>query len=99
MFGWIYLIVVTIFGMFAIVFAISNQGEVMVRLPGEVMLTHVPLFVLVFVPLMLGFLLGAFSGWTGGLKYRQRVERLRDQKLALEQELTNLRNLPLANDF
>ncbi|MBF0125803.1 MAG: DUF1049 domain-containing protein [Magnetococcales bacterium] len=99
MFGWINLIVVTAFGILAVVFAIINQTGVMVNLPGGWKMDSVPLFVVVFVPLLFGFLLGAFSGWAGGLKYRQRMESLRDQKKALEKELANLRNLPLANDL
>ncbi|MBF0179052.1 MAG: DUF1049 domain-containing protein [Magnetococcales bacterium] len=99
MFGWIHLIVVTVFGCLAVVFAIINQIEVMVHLPGGWTINHVPLFVVVFVPLFLGFCFGAFSGWAGGLKYRHRVDRLHEQKKALEKELANLRNLPLANDL
>lgn len=99
MIGWINLIVVTAFGLFAIFFAAGNQVEVVVSLPGGWIIAGVPLFVLVFVPLFLGFLFGAFSGWAGGMKYRQRMVRLRDQKKALEKELANLRNLPLGNDL
>ncbi len=99
MFGWINLIVVLACGILAVLFALENQGEVMVYLPGGWTIPHIPLFVLVFVPLFLGFLLGAFSGWTGGVHSRLRVERLREQKHSLEKELTNLRNLPLGNDL
>ncbi|MBF0214954.1 MAG: LapA family protein [Magnetococcales bacterium] len=99
MHNWIRLIAATILGVVAISFAIGNQAEVPVSLPGGWALIEVPLFVLVFVPLFLGFVLGAYSGWSGGARQHRSVEYLRDQNRALERELTNLRTLPLTNDL
>ncbi|MEO5345682.1 MAG: lipopolysaccharide assembly protein LapA domain-containing protein [Magnetococcus sp. YQC-9] len=98
MFGWIRLIVATILGVVAILFAMGNQAEVPVTLPGGWIVGHVPLFVVVFVPLFLGFVLGAFSGWSGEVRQHRALELLREQNRALERELANLRTLPLVND-
>ncbi|MBF0627722.1 MAG: LapA family protein [Magnetococcales bacterium] len=97
--GWIRLITATVLGIVAMFFAMGNQTEVVVTLPGLGDLVEVPLFVLVFVPLFLGFVLGAVSGWSGGTRPRGTLDLLRDQNQALERELTNLRNLPLTNDL
>ena len=96
--GLFNLILVLLLTTGSVLFALLNQGEVEVSFPGGFIFPGVPLFVLAFVPLFFGFLLGAVSGWSRGLKYRKRVDRLRRQNRALDEELTNLRNLPLDND-
>lgn len=98
MLGWFRLIVAALLGVVAILFAFVNQTEVPVTLPGGWVLGDVPLFVVVFVPLFLGFVLGSLSGWSGEARQRRGMERLRDQNRALERELANLRTLPLIND-
>ena len=99
MFGWLNLVLILVLAVVAVLFAIANQDGVTVRLPGGLLYSHVPLFVLAFVPLFVGFVLGAVSGWAGGLKYRQRADRLKRQIRTLEEELSNLRNQPLDNDL
>ncbi len=79
-------------------FALSNQGEVDVRFPGGLVFPGVPLFVLAFVPMFFGFILGVISGWSKKIKYRKRLDVLRQKNRDLDEELTNLRNLPLDND-
>ncbi|MBF0415203.1 MAG: LapA family protein [Magnetococcales bacterium] len=96
--GWINLIMVVLLTVIAVAFALNNQEEVVVHIPGAWRLSHVPLFVLAFVPLLLGFLFGAVSGWGRSGAIRRRVEQLHRQNQALERELTNLRNQPLDND-
>lgn len=96
--GLINLILVFIMTAGSVLFALFNQGKVEIALPGGLLFPGVPLFVLAFVPLFLGFFLGVFSGWSRVLKYRKRLEGLRQQNRALDEELTNLRNLPLDND-
>ncbi|GAB0055981.1 hypothetical protein SIID45300_00280 [Candidatus Magnetaquicoccaceae bacterium FCR-1] len=98
MLGWFRLIVAALLGVVAILFAFVNQTELSVTLPGGWVLGDVPLFVVVFVPLFLGFVLGSLSGWSGEVRQRRGMERLRDQNRALERELANLRTLPLIND-
>ncbi|MBF0435330.1 MAG: LapA family protein [Magnetococcales bacterium] len=96
--GWINLIMVVLLTVIAVAFALNNQEEVVVHIPGDWRLSHVPLFVLAFVPLLLGFLFGSVSGWGRSGAIRRRVEQLHRQNQALERELTNLRNQPLDND-
>ncbi|MBF0193871.1 MAG: LapA family protein [Magnetococcales bacterium] len=83
---------------FAVLFALSNQNQVDVTVPGGFVVTGVPLFVLTFVPLFLGFLLGVISAWFKKLKYKKRLEDMQSKNSELAEELTNLRNLPLDND-
>ncbi|MBF0189556.1 MAG: DUF1049 domain-containing protein [Magnetococcales bacterium] len=99
MHGWIRLIVASLLGIVAFGFALGNPDEVAVRLPGGWTLAEVPVFVLVFVPLFFGFILGAYTGWAGGRRQNRSMDHLRDQNRALERELINLRNLPLTNDL
>ena len=97
--GWLDLIGVLLLATLGVLFAVDNQIDVVVRLPGGHNQVRAPLFVVAFVPLFLGFLFGAVSGWARSLKYRKRADALRCQIRELEEELTNLRNLPLENDL
>ncbi|MBF0455636.1 MAG: LapA family protein [Magnetococcales bacterium] len=97
--GLFNLILVFLLTACSVLFALFNQGEVEITLPGGLVFPGVPLFVLAFVPLFFGFFLGVISGWSRGLKYRKRLAALRSQNQELEAELTNLRNLPLDNDM
>lgn len=93
------LIGAVLLGIVAILFANGNQAEVAVTFPGGWFLVEVPLFVVVFIPLLLGFLLGVTSGWPGGVRPYWNMQSLRDRNQALEREVTNLRTLPLINDL
>ncbi|MBF0588873.1 MAG: LapA family protein [Magnetococcales bacterium] len=100
---WIGLVLVLLLAAFAGLFAAGNPHEVMVKLPGDGVLFFVgslktPLFGLVFVTLCLGFLMGALTNWSAHLRCRRRNARKLRQIQDLEEELTNLRNLPLEHD-
>ncbi len=97
--GWLSLILILALAALAVSFGTANQTEVTVYLPGGAVHPRVPLFVLAFVPLLFGFLIGAISGWSGVLKYHKRVSEMKAQIRRLEEELNNLRNLPLDNDL
>ena len=96
--GFFNLILVFLLTAGSVLFALSNQGEVEVSFPGGLVFSGVPLFVLAFVPMFIGFFLGALSGWSRKIRYRKRLDGLRSKNRALDEELTNLRNLPLDND-
>ena len=96
--GWLNLFFVLALVVLAITFASANQKEVTIQLPGGWLLTEVPLFVLTFILLFLGFLTGTISAWNSRLNHRKQLNILQEQKQKLEKELTNLRNQPLEND-
>lgn len=96
--GWINLVMVVVLTIVAVVFALNNQDDVIIHIPGNWQQTRVPVFVLAFVPMLLGFIFCAVSGWGRMSVMRRRSEQLQRQNQALERELTNLRNQPLDND-
>jgi uncharacterized integral membrane protein len=98
MYGLLNLVLVFLLTACSVLFALSNQGEVDVSFPGGLVFPDVPLFVLAFVPMFLGFFLGAISGLSRKFRYRKRLDGLQRKNQALAEELTNLRNLPLDND-
>ncbi|MBF0623364.1 MAG: LapA family protein [Magnetococcales bacterium] len=79
----------------ALLFSLTDPGEVPVPLPGGAGPLPVPLTGLLFIPLSIGFLLGLFASWADGAQCRRRASELLRDNRALEEELTNLRNLPL----
>ena len=99
MIGLLNLLFVLALVVLAVLFALVNQKEVTVQLPGGWFFTEIPLFVLAFIPLFLGFLAGTVSTWNNRLNHRKQLDMLRNQKQKLEKELTNLRNQPLENDL
>ncbi|MEO5364066.1 MAG: LapA family protein [Magnetococcus sp. DMHC-8] len=99
MIGWLNLLFVLALAVMAVLFAAANQREVSIQLPGEWLVSDVPLFVLAFVPLFLGFLAGTMSAWSSRMNYRRQSDLLQSQNQKLEAELANLRNQPLDNDL
>ncbi|MEO5341614.1 MAG: LapA family protein [Magnetococcus sp. MYC-9] len=99
MIGWINLLLVLALAVLAVLFAATNQREVSVQLPGGWQVAEVPLFVLAFVPLFLGFLAGTLSAWSSRMIHRKQSDLLLCQNQKLEAELANLRNQPLDNDL
>lgn len=99
MVGWLNLVLVLVFCVLAILFAMTNQTVVTVQIPGGWGFSDTPLFVVAFIPLFFGFFLGAFSLWGGHLKKNKRILSLVRKNQRLEEELTNLRNQPLENDL
>ncbi|MBF0162051.1 MAG: LapA family protein [Magnetococcales bacterium] len=99
MIGWLNLLFVLALAVLAVLFASANQREVTIQLPGGWRMADVPLFVLAFVPLFLGFLAGTISAWNSRWALRRQSELLQSQNQKLEAELANLRNQPLDNDL
>lgn len=99
MIGWLNLLFVLVLAIMAVLFAAANHGEVTIQLPGGWSFPDIPLFVLAFVPLFLGFLAGTISSWSSRLHHRRQSELLQLQNQKLEAELANLRNQPLETDL
>ncbi|MBF0127794.1 MAG: LapA family protein [Magnetococcales bacterium] len=97
--GWLNLLFVLALAVMAVLFAAANQKEVTILLPGGWLFSDVPLFVLAFVPLFLGFLAGTASAWSSRVNSRRQSDLLHSQNQKLEAELANLRNQPLETDL
>ncbi|MBF0110440.1 MAG: LapA family protein [Magnetococcales bacterium] len=97
--GWINLGTVVLLTIVAVAFALNNQEEVIIHIPGYWHFASIPVFVLAFVFMLLGFFFGAVSGWGRISAMRRRTEYLQRQNQSLERELTNLRNQPLDHDL
>ncbi|MBF0461081.1 MAG: LapA family protein [Magnetococcales bacterium] len=97
--GWLNLLFVLALAIMAVLFAAANQREVTIQLPGGWLFADIPVFVLAFVPLFLGFLAGTLSAWSSRLNHRRQSELLHCQNQRLEAELANLRNQPLETDL
>ncbi|WP_130471614.1 DUF1049 domain-containing protein [Candidatus Magnetaquicoccus inordinatus] len=99
MVGWLNLLFILVLALLAVLFAAANQKEVIVSLPGGLLFSDIPLFVLAFIPLFLGYLAGTFSAWSTLQTVRKQNDLLLKQNQKLEAELANLRNQPLDNDL
>lgn len=99
MIGWFNIFFVLLLAVLAVLFASVNQREVTVQLPGGWLFSDIPLFVLAFVPLFLGFVAGTISAWNSRWNQRKQSDLLHFQNQKLEAELANLRNQPLENDL
>ncbi|MBF0310901.1 MAG: hypothetical protein HQL56_15380 [Magnetococcales bacterium] len=80
-------------------FGAANQVEVELTIPGGWILPRVPLVELLFLFLFAGYALGLLAGVLSNRKYRRLNDHLLLQNRDLEQEVINLRNLPLEKDL
>ena len=69
-------------------FAISNRLVVSLALWPLPLAVALPLYLLVFAALLIGFLAGAIAAWRGGRHRRRELRRSRRRIGALESELT-----------
>ncbi|NGZ28787.1 MAG: LapA family protein [Magnetococcales bacterium] len=87
----------------AALFAGVNQTEIVLEIP-QLMASkppapiHLPLYRLIIILLTAGFAVGILVGWGSGLKYRRLLKKLQWQNRQMEEEVRNLRNLPLEQD-
>lgn len=103
MLKWLVLLLSLVLAVIAFRFAMANQGEVIVNLPfnaiTQIRHLRIPLFGLVFAPMFAGLFLGVLLSEMGKSGFRRELLRLRQQNQELEEELINLRNLPLEHDI
>jgi len=95
--NWINILVVLILTSFATMFALSNIDPVQIGIAG---LTSepLPLYIPIFVAFLLGFLGGMASLSFSRRKHKQEISELRKENELLNQEVENLRNIPLQDD-
>ena len=71
-----------------ILFAVSNRETVSVGFLPLPFLADVPLYLLCFLSLVIGALIGSAVAWTAGQRTRRQLRALRRRIQALERELT-----------
>jgi lipopolysaccharide assembly protein A len=88
-------IFMTLLFILAITFAMKNQETVSLRYYFTTELWTVPLFILVFVSVLVGILIAGMGSFFSGVKLKQEIRRKQKTILELQKELNSLRNLPL----
>jgi putative membrane protein len=75
------------------VFAVSNRESVALGLWPLPFAIDLPLYLLVLLPLLAGFLAGKFAGWIAGARRRRELRHRRRRIGALERELAATQSL------
>jgi putative membrane protein len=95
--NWINVLLVLVLTTLATMFALSNSDPVQLRFGGSP--AHgIPLFVPIFAAFVLGFLGGMLSLSFSRRKHKRDIRHLEQENQNLQQELDNLRTLPLQDD-
>jgi uncharacterized integral membrane protein len=84
----LYRAVVLVIAIFLILFAVSNRETVSVEFWPLPFLVEVPLYLLCFLSLVIGALIGVTAAWTAGHRNRRMLKTRRRRIEALERELT-----------
>ena len=95
--NWINILVVLALTFFTTMFALSNMSPVQLGFSG-MSSAPVPLYIPVFTAFILGFLGGMLALSFSRRKHKQEIEHLRQENKRLQQEVDNLRNIPLQDD-
>ena len=88
-------VLVTLLFIVAITFATKNLESVTVRYYFFEEIWTTPLFLLVFVSVLLGILIAGMAGILSRFTLKQEIKRSKKKILELEKELNYLRNLPI----
>jgi len=95
--NWINALAVVVLTTLATMFAAANDDKVSVSFAGYSSGT-VPLYVPIFIALLLGFLGGMLSLSFSRRKHKIEIHRLTQENDLLQREVNNLRNLPLQDE-
>jgi len=95
--NWINILVVLVLTSFATMFALSNMDMVRIGIAGLIS-DSLPLYVPIFIAFLLGFLGGMLSLSFSRRKHKQEISDLQKENEMLNQEVENLRNIPLQDD-
>lgn len=82
-----YRAVVLVGAIILILFAVSNHEAVSLTLWPLPFLVDLPLYLLFFLSLLVGFLIGGSAAWIAGRRHRRELRRRRRRIEALEREL------------
>ncbi len=94
---WLNIVVMALLTAFAIAFAVSNLSPVEVSFLG-LKSKAVPLYIPVFIAFLLGFSGGMLSLSFSRRKHKRQILNLSKENALLQQEVENLRNIPLQDD-
>ncbi len=80
-----------------VAFAISNRTGVELSFWPLPYVASLPTYILVLLPLVVGFLLGGFGAWASAFRWRRQARRAEAKQKELEVELASARaaNLPV----
>ncbi|MDX8390548.1 MAG: LapA family protein [Mariprofundaceae bacterium] len=95
--NWINIVVILLFASFATIFSWSNPLEVQIAFAG-LSSQQLPLFVPIFIAFILGFTSGILALFFSRRKHKSEISRLNHENKIFQQEVNNLRNLPLQDD-
>ena len=88
----VYWAVIVVASSLLIAFAVSNRATVSLELWPLPFLIDLPLYLLVLLLLLAGFVTGAATAWTAGRRVRRELRRRRRRVEALEGELNAARS-------
>jgi putative membrane protein len=83
----VYRVALLLFGLLLILFAVSNRGAISVGLWPLPYVADIPLYLLVFLSVLVGAVGGACVAWTAGHRDRRELRNHRRRIEALEREL------------
>jgi putative membrane protein len=86
-------IVAVIVAILVVLFAVSNRMAVTVEIWPFPYQLDLPLYALILLAVLLGFIAGAIGMWMMGSAKRRELRRLRKQMRAMEQSLVQQRDL------
>ncbi|MDQ6974458.1 MAG: LapA family protein [Mariprofundaceae bacterium] len=83
--------------LFGIAFATANLNVVHIHFLNFPTL-HTPLYMPIFIAFFMGVIGGVLSLYFSRRKHKLEIERLQQENSLLQQEVENLRNIPLQDD-
>jgi len=87
-------IVAGIVAVLVVLFAVSNRMTVAVEIWPFPYQLALPLYALILLAVLVGFIAGAIGAWMMGSAKRRELRRLRKQVRAMEQSLAERRDFP-----
>jgi len=96
--NWINVLVVLALTTFATMFATSNAEGISIHLLG-LSTDPIPLYIPIFGAFLVGFAGGMASLSFSRRRHKQEINQLRQENQLLNQEVENLRNIPLQDDL
>lgn len=96
--NWINILVVLVLTSLATMFALSNMDQVRIHFLG-LSSANIPIYLPVFVAFLFGFAGGMLALSFSRRKHKAEISRLRQENERLQQEVENLRNIPLQDEL
>jgi putative membrane protein len=84
---FLYWVILPLFAVLLAVFAVSNREAVDIGLWPLVHVIELPLYLIVILALVVGFLVGEVAAWVAGRRWRREVRRRGRRIEELEREL------------